>query len=429
MIWRSRRDGSHDEALLAALGERLRSAAARINVRPGFQSSLRTSLTMESALGERLRGAATAVKPRPDFQSSLRTSLIMEASTALVPVPGEPSARTVRTVRVVPRRRMAIVTAIVTTALGMGGMASASASALPGEGLYPVKRVAERVELAFQRGLADRGAFKLELAERRLAEARALAALGPEYDELATESVREFEKTAADGTADLMEAYREGSTRAGMVVLNEFAVRTDEVLSDLAAQLPSDATVVVDDAREQIEAIGTGSEELCPTCGGGPEEGWAPPVDTDPVPEPEPELPAEPPAEPEPVPPATVPSETTSPSYDDDYEDEESDDEESEDEESDDTDTDEPEPTPTPTPEPSPSPSPEPTPEPTPTPTPEPTPTPTPEPTEPPVPPVPTDPPPVLPEIIPETLEGVGNGIGQLVGGTLGGLHLGQDAD
>src|SRR5690242_19247196 len=117
MIWRSRREGSHDEALLAVLGERLRSAAARIKLRPAFESSLRSSLTMEAALGERLRDAATVVEPRPEFQSSLRTSLIMEASTALVPVPGEPRVQPIRTARTMPRRRTTIAAAFVAAAL------------------------------------------------------------------------------------------------------------------------------------------------------------------------------------------------------------------------------------------------------------------------------------------------------------------------
>ena len=389
MMWRSRREGSSEETLLAALGERL-------------------------------SGAAATVQPRAEFRSSLRTSLTMEASTALIPTPSEPSARPARTVRVMPRRRTAIAAAFVATALGLGSMASASASALPGDGLYPIKRVAERVELAFHRDLADRGAFKLELAERRLDEARELAARGPEFDDLATESVREFEKAAADGTADLMAAYREDNARGGMVVLNEFTVRTDEALDALASQLPSESTVL-DDARESVQAIGSQSEQLCPSCGGGPDEGTTPPVGSDPVPEPEPETPtpADPPDDPSfPIPPpAPAPSDSTTTSSDDDEDDDDED--EDDEEESEDTDSDEPEvptPTPTPTPEPTPSPSPTPT-----------EPTPTPTPTEPPEPPEPTDPPTILPEIIPELLEGVGNGVGQLIGGTPGGL--GQDED
>ena len=438
MMWRNRRGGSHDEALLAALGERLRSAATRIRIRPDFQSSLRTSLTMEAALGERLRDAATEVTPRPDFQSSLRTSLLMEASTALVPAPGEPRAQPVRTVRVVPRRRVTIAAAFVAMALGMGGMASASASALPGEGLYPIKRVAERVELVFHRGLADRGAFKLELAERRLNEARALAAMGE--DDRASDSVREFEEAAADGTRDLIASYREDNATASLVVLNQFTDRTEEVLDALASQLPSESTVV-DNARDRVEALGSQSEELCPSCGGGSDEGFAPPIDSDPVPEPEPD-PAEPPSEPSlPVPPAPGPSDTSTSSQEDDEDEDEDEDEGSDSEEPEaptPSPTPTPEPTPTPTPEPpcptttptpgpEPEPTPTPTPEPTPCPTPTPEPTPSPEPTEPPEPPAPTDPPTILPEIIPETLEGVGQGVGELVGGTLGGLHLGQN--
>ena len=135
-----------------------------------------------------------------------------------------------------------IASAFVATTLGLGSMASASASALPGEALYPVKRATEQVELAFHRGLADRGAFQLELAERRLEEARVLSQRGPEFAELAAESVREFEEAAAAGTADLMAAFLKDDARASIAVLNSFTARSDELLNDLASQLPSNAT-------------------------------------------------------------------------------------------------------------------------------------------------------------------------------------------
>ena len=379
MMWRSRHSGTHDEALL-------------------------------TALAARLRGMARSVEPRADFRSSLRTSLVMEASTALVP--DEQALQPARFTRVVPRRRLAIVTAFVAASLGLGSMASASASALPGEALYPVKRATERVELTFHRGLADRGAFQLELAERRLDEARELSARGPEYADLAAESVREFEEAAAAGTADLVAAFREDHSRSSMVVLNRFTERTEDVLAGLSSQLPAEATVALDQARDQLDTIANRSEDLCPSCGDGSDDGATPPADSGgpatPGPEPEPE-PEAPPSDPSPVDPAAPASPTTAPSdggstasEDED----ESDEDEDEDEDSDsDDDSDEPEaPTPTPTPEP--------TPEPTPTPTP--TPTPSPDPTEP--------PPGGL-------LEGVGDTVGELVGGTLGALNLSPDAD
>jgi hypothetical protein len=303
----------------------------------------------------------------------------MEASTALVPDPSQP----VPTSRVLPRRRMVIATALVATSLGLGSMASASASALPGEALYPVKRATERVELTFHRGLADRGAFQLELAERRLREARELSERGDA--ELAAESIREFEETAAAGTADLMTSFREDESRAGLVVLNRFTTRTEVLLSTLAAQLPPEATAAVDDARQSLETIADQSEQMCPTCDGGSGGGASPPpgsdYSADPGPSaPEPDDPpsSDPPTEPPaPAPPFSGPTQTSSTVSDDESEDEDDDDDdESEEDESEDEDEEPP----------STGPAPEPTPSPTPTPTPTPDPTPTPEPTQPGVP-------------------------------------------
>lgn len=336
MMWRSRQPGTGDEALLVALGKRLRDIAG-------------------------------SVEPRADFKSSLRTSLLMEAETALVPAPGQPTVPRAQ-VRAIPRRRMVIATTLVATSLGLGSMASASASALPGEALYPVKRATEQVELTFHRDPADRGAFQLELAERRLEEARALSERGPEFAELAAESVREFEEAAAAGTADLMDAYREDNTLTAMVVLNRFTERTDEALGVLESRLPDDATAAVDDARERIEAIARNSEELCPNCGDGPSSAdGTDSVDAapEPAPEPEPE-PAAPPSAP-PVAPSGPPAPNGS-SIDSEDEDEDEDESDDEDEEADE-DT-EPQPD-----EPDPAPSPEPTPDPIPTPTPDPDPT------------------------------------------------------
>ena len=345
MMWRSRQSEAHDEALLAALGDRL-------------------------------RGIARSVEPRPEFRSSLRTSLVMEASTALVPDPNQP-VPPVSTSRVLPRRRMVIATALVATSLGLGGMASASASALPGEALYPIKRATEQVELTFHRDLADRGAFQLELAERRLREARELSERGDA--DLAAESVREFEETAAAGTADLMTSFREDDTRAGLVVLNRFTTRTEVLLSTLAAQLPPEATAAVDDARESLATIADRSEQMCPTCDAGSGGGASPPPGSDYSADPgssapEPDIPpsSDPPTEPPaPSPPFSAPTQTSSTVSDDESEDEDDDDDESEEDESEDEDAKPhspgrtPEPTPSPTPAPSPSPSPTPTPDPT----------------------------------------------------------------
>jgi len=77
-----------------------------------------------------------------------------------------------------PRHRVAMVLiAAAITAILLGGAAvSASASALPGELLYPVKRAVERIELIIHHDPASQTRLHLQFAQRRLTELSALQA-------------------------------------------------------------------------------------------------------------------------------------------------------------------------------------------------------------------------------------------------------------
>lgn len=384
---------------------------------PGGQQKSRDEALL-SALAKRLRGMAASVQPSEDFRSSLRSSLMRDAQTELVPGRGQPTPQPPRAV--VPRRRtaMAFITAFVAISLGLGGVASASTSALPGEALYPVKRATEQVQLTFHRDLADRGAFQLQLAERRLDEAAQLSARGPEFDELATQAVGDFEAAAAAGTADLMAAFIQENERDSIAVLNRFTERTDGLLSAMESQLPGEGTAAVGDAKDRLEAIERRSVQLCPSCAddsgdadtAGPGDSANLPPEPDPEPqiepEPEPEPQVEPEVEPEPEFPAPSDDNSEEATEDD------NDDEGGEQEQDEQRSSVEPiAPAPTVTPEPVPT---EPVPAPT-----EPAPT-EPAPTE----PVPTEPVPApsLLDIVPQTLEGVTTGLGGLLGQAVSGL-------
>ncbi len=78
-----------------------------------------------------------------------------------------------------PRHRVALVLiAAAITAILLGGAAvSASASALPGEILYPVKRAVERIELIIHHDPASQTRLHLQFAQRRLTELSALQAM------------------------------------------------------------------------------------------------------------------------------------------------------------------------------------------------------------------------------------------------------------
>lgn len=237
MMWRSRKARLRDEALLVAFAERLCEVSA-------------------------------LTEPRAQFRDSLRTTLIMEGSTALMARPVTSGTPATHARRVLPRRRLALATALVASTLGMGGMASASASALPGDTLYPVKRGIEGVELALKRGDADRGAFRLELAAERLAETSELAQRRDVADTLKAHTLTEYNQQAEDGSEALLLSFKATSDHANIVTLNRFAAAAYDRLTALEGRLSGAAATALESAREQLSSIVEMSVRLCPNCGG-----------------------------------------------------------------------------------------------------------------------------------------------------------------
>lgn len=68
------------------------------------------------------------------------------------------------------RRLQVLLAATIVLLLTLGGSLTASASSLPGDALYPVKRAVERVALAVERDPAQKADRHLLYAERRLSE-------------------------------------------------------------------------------------------------------------------------------------------------------------------------------------------------------------------------------------------------------------------
>jgi hypothetical protein len=98
--------------------------------------------------------AALPLGPRPDFRSELRGRLLAEAARATPRVPSEPMTSSDRAPGpVVARRRSRLgrrATAVgLAVALAGGGIAAAAAGhSLPGQPLYPAKRLGQAVQLA-----------------------------------------------------------------------------------------------------------------------------------------------------------------------------------------------------------------------------------------------------------------------------------------
>lgn len=211
---------------------------------------------------------AAVVEPSTDFRAALRTQLMDEAATVLVTAPRTP--RPAVTAHAEParpaRRRLAGVTAALVASAGVVTMVASSASAVPGEMLYPVKRGMENVELALHRDDASRGKFQLARASERLAEASTLAAGDASEQHRVADLLDDFTATAADGWVAMDDAYQSDESGSTMQTVNTFAQSAALDLSALREALPDDAAPAFTDATDVVVKMTSGVAERCASC-------------------------------------------------------------------------------------------------------------------------------------------------------------------
>jgi hypothetical protein len=198
------------------------------------------------------------------FRESLRTQLMTEAKTVLVPLTAASRTTPTRTTRPV-RRRVASLTAAMVASAGIVGIVASSASAVPGEMLYPVKRSVESVELALHRDDASRGSFQLRQASERLAEARELSAKGGS-EHLIADSLEDFSTQAESGSASLFSDFTGNGEKKSVRLVNDFAVDATADLAALSSQLPPGTDDSFDAATATISDLATQASSLCVAC-------------------------------------------------------------------------------------------------------------------------------------------------------------------
>ncbi|WP_404815294.1 DUF5667 domain-containing protein [Streptomyces thermolineatus] len=146
-------------------------------------------------------------------------------------------------------------------ASAFGGMAVASADALPGDTLYGLKRGMEDLRLDLADDGTDRGRLHLDLASTRMQEARRLmdrARVG----ELDDESVQEVGRTltnmhdeAAEGHRLLSDAYRRDGSLKPIESLSAFSTVQSGAWADLRDRLPDRLAPVRDQVSSVLDAI------------------------------------------------------------------------------------------------------------------------------------------------------------------------------
>ncbi len=221
------------------------------------------------SLVEQLR-ALEPPAPRPDFTVALRKQLMEAADTLLLPAPAADAERLTLPRRTARDRRIAAAVGAVAIIGASTSIAVAAQSALPGEMLYPIKRLLETAETGAQLSDSGKGSSLLDNAADRLAEVTALSRTSDldEADTIAT-TLTTFSEQSLEASDFLLDDYAAGGDRSSVEALNQFTVSSMETLAQLEAVLPPGARDELQDAAQVLVEIDSAASAACPVCRGG----------------------------------------------------------------------------------------------------------------------------------------------------------------
>ena len=213
--------------------------------------------------------AVPAPEPRAEFVSDLRSRLMAEAETALVPddvtrlrLPARHSRK---------ERRLAALVGGLAIAGATSSMAVAAQSALPGESLYPIKRVLESAQTGLSVGDASKGRTELANASSRLDEATALVrdpGLGD--GERIESTLATFTQQATSGADLLLDDYATTGHRDSIATLHDFAATSLDRLEKIEPLVPIAARDELVAAAATLAQMDARATQRCPSCGGTP---------------------------------------------------------------------------------------------------------------------------------------------------------------
>jgi hypothetical protein len=208
-------------------------------------------------------------EPRPEFVATLREQLMASADTLLVPAQPERLRLPARS----PSRDRKLAAAIGGFAVvgASTSMALAAQSALPGEMLYPLKRVIENAEIGMPSEADAKAMTLLESATTRLAE---MAALNREGELAANTTAAEstlvdFREQATEGSELVFEEYDRTGDERLIRRLHRFTAGSMESLALLEPLVPEAAHDELMEAARTLSEIDARAEKACPSCGGG----------------------------------------------------------------------------------------------------------------------------------------------------------------
>ncbi len=248
-----------------------------------FQRALEGTASPAPGLGGYVEVAArlgelvptTVLRPDPAYRAELHARLVDLATARAGTLPA-PAVRTERTER---RRRQAAGTwpgarlrralagtlaALVALTLGVG---VASAGALPGGLLYPVKELIQSTQLRLAHGDMGRGQVLLDQARGHIADAQTLVSQGsPDPSDVDT-ALRQASQDVAQGSALLLHHYDASHDPAALDRLARFTTTQSPLLSRLRDRVPVTSEPLVDQLLAQLGQNSTTLTTLVAQCG------------------------------------------------------------------------------------------------------------------------------------------------------------------
>lgn len=209
------------------------------------------------------------IHARPEFVADLRAQLMAEAATALVPADTSKLRLPERRPR--RERRLAAVVGGIAIVGATTSVAVASQSALPGDTLYPIKRVIEGAHTGLAVGEGSKGTAVLANASDRLAEVDALTRQDGIADDLRiAQTLNTFTDQATQASDLLLSDYAHSGDESSIAELRDFSSASLDRLAELEPLVPADARDELIRAAQVLQTIDAEAAQRCPSCGGSP---------------------------------------------------------------------------------------------------------------------------------------------------------------
>jgi hypothetical protein len=215
--------------------------------------------------------SAYRVEARPEFVLSLRERLMVAAESELTTL--DDSTDIDRRLTISPRRtprerRLAIALGGFAIVGATTSMAVAAQSALPGDALYPLKRVMENAETGFHVSDDAKGTTILANASGRLDEVDELARHGQGSSEDIEKTLNTFADQATQASDLLLADYAQTGHESSINQLRDFTATSIAALGSLEAVIPEGAEDALLNAADVLFAIDETAAQVCPACTG-----------------------------------------------------------------------------------------------------------------------------------------------------------------